>query len=90
MRILMLAGVLFVIGCAPMKDTTQEYTWYKRFDPAMEDRQRDIDLAQCNSGASTDGAYAATGIDSGEADDAHVSLVDACMVRHGWAKVRSS
>ena len=60
MRILMLAGVLLVVGCAP----TQEYTWYKRFDPSMEDRQRDIDLARCTTSASTDGAYAATGIDS--------------------------
>ena len=86
MRILMLAGVLLVVGCAP----TQEYTWYKRFDPSMEDRQRDIDLARCPTSASTDGAYAATGIDSGEAQEASVSLVDACMIRHGWAKVRSS
>ena len=91
MRSLVLACVLFAVGCAPTAEyTTQDYTWYKRFDPSMEDQQRQIDLAQCNSGASTDGAFAAADIDSGQADEAHVSLVDACMVRHGWAKVRSS
>jgi len=88
MRILTFAGVFLVIGCAPMP--TPGYAWYKRLDPFVEDRQRDIDLAQCTSGANMDGVFAARGIDDGEAEEARASLFDACMTHRGWTHVRAS
>jgi hypothetical protein len=92
MRILTLVGALLLVGCA---STQTDYTWYKRFDPLQEDRQRQIDLAACvntesdTAQRSEQEQFDAVG-DSYVADQAHVTRVDACMMRRGWAKVRAS
>lgn len=92
MRILTVMSALLLIGCA---ETDSQYTWYKRFDPSMEDSQRQIDLAACVSTErdtprrSEEQQFDAVG-DSYVAEQAHVTRVDACMMRRGWAKVRAS